>query len=112
MTMPEPVDVPKGNGDDVFRVEASTFKGHDLASIRVWYPNAEGRMCPSKTGVTFKRTLLPRIIEALTAIDRADSGAGESPRPTDPGEPAGEPAPTRQGALEGLADVDESEIPF
>lgn len=58
-------EIPK-NARETILVTTSEFNGHRLASIRVWVPlpNGDGRL-PTKTGIAFRRELLPDIIRAL-----------------------------------------------
>lgn len=56
----------KNSREDV-RITLSKFKGYDLAGVRVWYKgDTEDDMRPSKTGITVRVELLPKLLAYLT----------------------------------------------
>lgn len=63
-------DIPK-NSREVLRVELSTFNGHDLVNLRVWY-GADDDMRPGKAGVALRVEKLPQLRDA---IDKAIAAA-------------------------------------
>ena len=69
------VDIEKGPAE-VLRVEASNWKGYELVQLRVWYYDGDV-LKPTKKGLAVKRSLIPKMIEALQEIDRADAEGGE-----------------------------------
>ncbi len=65
------IDIPKGPAE-VLRIEASTWRGNELVQLRVWYYDGD-ELKPSRRGVSVNRALIPKIIEALREIERADA---------------------------------------
>jgi len=56
------------NALDVIRVQKTRYKGHDLVDIRVYVEGKDGKMIPTKKGITLKIDLLEEIISALEEI--------------------------------------------
>lgn len=56
------------NSREEIRVSLDTFKGYELACVRVWFRDKDGEMRPSKQGVAFRKELLPDIIAALREL--------------------------------------------
>ena len=57
------------NATEQLRIEAMRYEGREMIDFRVWYL-AEGDPTdpvykPTRKGVTFKREMLPEVIEAL-----------------------------------------------
>lgn len=63
-------DVEK-NSREVLRVELTTFNGHDLINLRVWF-GTDGDMRPGKAGVALRVEKLPQLRDA---IDKALAAA-------------------------------------
>ena len=60
------------NATEQLRIEATRYQGHEMIDFRVWYL-AEGEPTdpvykPTRKGVTFKREMLPEIMDALRKI--------------------------------------------
>ncbi len=71
------------NKRELLKVHVATYRGHRLASVRVWAPGAgDGDMVPTKKGVTFNVALLPDLIEALTRARAAVATGGTPGRTT------------------------------
>lgn len=49
-------------------IESSTYKGHELVSLRIYYLADEDEWRPTKKGVTFKREQFDEVLDALTKI--------------------------------------------
>jgi Transcriptional Coactivator p15 (PC4) len=64
-------DVPK-NSREVLRVELTTYNGHDLVNLRVWYSAGDDDMRPGKAGVALRVEKLPHLRDA---IDKAIAAA-------------------------------------
>jgi predicted Zn-dependent peptidase len=64
-------DVPK-NAREVLRVELTTYNGHELVNLRVWYGAGGDDMRPGKAGVALRVEKLPLLREA---IDKAIAAA-------------------------------------
>ena len=64
-------DITK-NAGEVVRIQPTTFEGHDLVDVRVYFrayaDDGQPELRPTKKGVCFKRELLPDVIATLTQI--------------------------------------------
>jgi len=57
------------------RIQPTRFHGYDLVDIREYYEGLqEGEWKPSPKGISFRRHLLPKVIEALKRIQAAEEG--------------------------------------
>jgi Transcriptional Coactivator p15 (PC4) len=56
----------KKNSREEIRVSRSDFNGHDLVSLRVWFEAEDGSKRPGKSGIAFRRSLLPEVGAALS----------------------------------------------
>jgi len=68
-------EIPK-NKSEIPRVGLSEFKGHNLAYARVFYEGEDGKLLPTKKGVTFKLWMLPALFEALQRTEDEARKAG------------------------------------
>lgn len=60
--------IPKNSREEL-RISRSDFRGHVLATLRVWYqPDDDNEMRPGKQGVAFKIDKLPAVIDALNKL--------------------------------------------
>ncbi len=68
------MDVPK-NAGEVIRIQPRRFQGYDLVDIRVWFKadaqDDKSELRPTKKGVSFRRELLPDVLDALRKIGQA-----------------------------------------
>lgn len=65
-------DIPK-NSRETLRVQLSTFRGHELATLRVWYSPGNGdELRPGKDGFALRVEKLPELRDA---IDQAIAAA-------------------------------------
>jgi hypothetical protein len=68
------------NAREELRVELGEFKGHQLASLRVWVEKQDGSgKIPTPKGVTFAVALLPAVVPALIEAERAARADGLLP---------------------------------
>lgn len=65
---------PKNTNEEV-RATLSTYRGHDVADIRVYVSGDLER--PTKKGLTLQIDQLPRLQEAVTALLAALKDTGE-----------------------------------
>lgn len=63
------------NAIEVVRATISTFHGHQLADIRVYF-QAEDGTWPTKKGLAIGLDLLPELRAAVEALERAASAKG------------------------------------
>lgn len=67
--------IPK-NAREEIRVFLTSFQGHDLCGLRVFYdPQDGGEWRPGKSGINVRLQQLPDIIEALQQAHSAATGA-------------------------------------
>lgn len=65
-------DVPK-NAREVYRLQLTTFKGHDLATIRVFYRvDGSDELRPGKSGIAVR---VERLVELQSAVSRVIDAA-------------------------------------
>lgn len=57
-------EIPK-NAREVLRVTSREFNGYDLIDVRTWYYATHDELRPTNKGVTFRKELLPDVLEAL-----------------------------------------------
>ena len=71
-------DIPK-NAREVLRVQRTTYKGHELIDLRVWYPSDTngGELRPSPKGVAIRVELLGAVLAALKGVARDVEACGE-----------------------------------
>lgn len=50
------------------RVSATVYKGGEYIDFRVFFKTAEGNYCPTKKGITVKRSLIPFLKDAFNSI--------------------------------------------
>ncbi|WP_170545331.1 transcriptional coactivator p15/PC4 family protein [Ruegeria arenilitoris] len=62
--------IPK-NSREEYRVSRDEFRGHDLINIRVYFVSEDGDMRPGKQGVSFRASLLPEFMSALSKAEAA-----------------------------------------
>lgn len=67
--------IKKNSREDV-RVTLDEFRGHHLVNVRIFYDAGEGEMRPGKQGIAVKVELLPELLSALTAAEKAARQAG------------------------------------
>ena len=73
-----PVDIKRGSNGEVLRINPRRFQETNYVDLRVWFPGANGEMCPTKKGVCLKASLLDEVIGALEAVrDGIDESALE-----------------------------------
>ena len=53
------------NGRELVRVTLEEFKGHRLASVRVWARDPDKGTVPTRQGVALRVSLLPALLAAL-----------------------------------------------
>jgi len=59
------IDIPK-NSCEVIRVQATEFNKYKLYDIRVFYRDGQtGEYKPSPKGISLRRHLLPKLLDAL-----------------------------------------------
>jgi hypothetical protein len=64
------------NANERVQVELSEFKGHDLASIRVYADKGGGDWVPTPKGITIRVEMLPGLILAMQAAEAEAKSAG------------------------------------
>lgn len=65
-------DIPK-NSRETLRIQLSTYRGHELATLRVWFSPGHGdELRPGKDGFALRVEKLPELRDA---IDRAIAAA-------------------------------------
>jgi hypothetical protein len=64
------------NAGEIIRVEPTTYGGHDLLAVRVFYKASEGDYRPTRKGLTCRRETWE---ELLPIIEAALAGEGPSP---------------------------------
>ena len=64
-------DIPK-NSREVVRIELSTFNGHELLNVRVWFDAGAGEWRPGKAGIALR---VEKIPELQAAIEKAINAA-------------------------------------
>lgn len=52
-------------------IQATEFKGYDLIDIRAWALREGKESVPTRKGITFNPALLPELIKALQAAQKA-----------------------------------------
>ena len=57
---------------DVVQVVRNAFRGRELIDVRVYYRDGKGELAPTKRGVSFDVTDLPRL---RAALERAEKDA-------------------------------------
>jgi transcriptional coactivator p15 (PC4) len=65
----------KGNGD-VIRVELTSYRGHDMISIRTWRLGPGGEDQPLKNGINLTVKHLPKLVKALRRARKKATEAG------------------------------------
>ncbi len=74
-TVSEPIVVQKNSTEEI-RIRAQTLYGRDVVDVRVWTdPAGNGDRVPTRKGVCFRRTLLPKVIAALQEISHLNMAA-------------------------------------
>lgn len=66
--------LPK-NAREEIRIELTEWRGAELAAVRIYFENELGEWIPTKKGVTFRRSQLADIIDALQAALNAAEAA-------------------------------------
>ena len=60
------------NATERLRVEPTMFRGFRLVDLRIWYQASDDPTKPvykpTRKGVTFKRDLIPEVVDALQKI--------------------------------------------
>jgi hypothetical protein len=66
--------IPKNGRGDEIRIMRGDFKGLDVITARIWYPDRKtGEMRPGRDGIAFRTALLDAVISALqSAKDGGD----------------------------------------
>jgi hypothetical protein len=59
------------NAIEVVRANLSTFRGHELADLRVYYEADDGSLRPTKKGLCVGIDLLPELRAAVEALEVA-----------------------------------------
>ncbi|CUH45421.1 transcriptional coactivator p15/PC4 family protein [Ruegeria atlantica] len=62
--------IPK-NSREEYRVTRDEFQGHDLINIRVYFASEDGEMRPDGQGASFRVSLLPDFMDALSKAEAA-----------------------------------------
>ena len=70
---------PRKSGE-VLRVALEPYGGVDLAQIRVWYLNAEGKLAPSFKGIAEPIERLPKLYRAVRKCLRTARELGLLPK--------------------------------
>ncbi|MFT4046953.1 MAG: transcriptional coactivator p15/PC4 family protein [Solimonas sp.] len=70
--MTDTIEIQK-NAREVYRVQATEYKGHALVDVRVWYLADDGEYKPSAKGLSIKRDALPEVIKALQSVGGGSS---------------------------------------
>lgn len=73
-----PIAVVQKNRREQLRFTLDEYKGHRFVTMRIYAPNRDGAMLPTKSGVTFKPALLPDVLAALHEVARRISEAAEA----------------------------------
>lgn len=65
-------EFPK-NSRETVRVAVGDYKGHALIHVRAWTENTKkpGSLIPTRNGLSLRRELIPRLIEALNKASAA-----------------------------------------
>ena len=70
------------NEREVIRFTLEDYKGHAVVGARVWAKLTDGRLVPTKKGITFVRELYQPFMEAMyqvgLKIKAGQSGSGQS----------------------------------
>jgi hypothetical protein len=64
-----PIAVVQKNQREELRFTLDEYKGHRFVSLRIYAPGRDGKMVPTRSGVTFRPDLLAEVREALNATD-------------------------------------------
>ncbi|MBK5933129.1 transcriptional coactivator p15 (PC4) [Rhodovulum imhoffii] len=67
--------IPK-NSREEYRITRETFRGHNLAQIRVWFRADDGEFRPSSKGVAIRVENLPQVIDGLRSALGSEHGSG------------------------------------
>jgi transcriptional coactivator p15 (PC4) len=65
---------PKNHSEEV-RATIGTFRGHRIASLRVYVANEDDELFPTKKGLSLRVADLPRLREAVDALIEAEQAA-------------------------------------
>jgi Transcriptional Coactivator p15 (PC4) len=71
---PEPrvVHIFRKNRSEEVRASLATYRGHPVADLRVWsFDDASGEVRPTRKGVCVRVEHLPRLLDAITALQAA-----------------------------------------
>ena len=69
------------NKRESIRAILSEYEGRPVADIRVWVPRKDGTMVATPKGLTFDRSLLPEVENAVRAL----CAAATTPEPANAG---------------------------
>ena len=64
-----PIAVVQKNQRAELRFTLDEFKGHRFVSLRIYAPGRDGKMVPTRSGITFRPDLLTEVRLALNATD-------------------------------------------
>jgi hypothetical protein len=64
-----PIAVVQKNQREELRFTLDEYKGHRFVSLQILAPGPDGKMVPTRSGVTFRPDLLAEVREALSATD-------------------------------------------